>query len=369
MKPKALIVEDDDRIIVSLEDTLFSIGHEHDWVTNQYDAQRRLRASDYSYVLLDLQIPAKPGGDSADKEFGCNLLQDIQQIKGRGRLPVIVMTAYSSDCVDLTTELFAAGASEFIAKPFQNKGRTLAKVIRKVLEDRQELVPMPDTPGDTADTPAGRPFTGGELTFFADRAELCGVKIITDMGAGQSLMMLQELRKRDRRGHYIRMSGEELAKAIQAPGGVGAITGCVRAVRRNVIKRLLKHRNLICQNDDLIRSDEQGYYLREWVTTADGTEKITTADVTGDVPQRDVIASGDTSVADSELALNERQEWALSQLRLGIRLQRSDLERQFGTHARTAKRDLLELNQLGLLEFAGEGRAGYYRLRERKGRG
>ena len=45
-------------------------------------------------------------------------------------------------------------------------------------------------------------------------------------------------------------------------------------MRRNVIKRLLKHRNLICQNDDLIRSDEQGYYLREWVTTADGTEMM-----------------------------------------------------------------------------------------------
>lgn len=45
MKPKALIVEDDDRIIDTIEDTLFSIGHEHDRVTNQYDAQELLKSS------------------------------------------------------------------------------------------------------------------------------------------------------------------------------------------------------------------------------------------------------------------------------------------------------------------------------------
>ena len=54
---------------------------------------------------------------------------------------VIVMTAYSSDCLDLTTELHAHGASEFIAKPFSNKGRTLASVIRKVLSDQPVIVP------------------------------------------------------------------------------------------------------------------------------------------------------------------------------------------------------------------------------------
>ena len=35
---------------------------------------------------------------------------------------------------------------------------------------------------------------------------------------------------------------------------------------------------------------------------------------------------------------------------------------------RTAKRDLADLNQRGLIEFVGEGRDGYYRLRGRKRR-
>jgi len=136
MKRKALVVEDDERIIESIEDALFSIGHEHDWVTNQHDAQLRLKESEYDYVLLDLQIPAKPNRGGANREFGCNPLRDIQRIKGRCRTPVIVMTAYSSDCLDLSTDLQANGASEFIAKPFSNKGRTLASVIRKVLCDQ-----------------------------------------------------------------------------------------------------------------------------------------------------------------------------------------------------------------------------------------
>lgn len=162
MKPKALIVEDDDRIIGSIEDTLFSIGHEHDWATNQHDAQQMLQDGDYSYVLLDLQIPAKPNRGGADKEFGCNLLKDIQQIKGRGRMPVIVMTAYSADCLDLTTELHAHGASESIAEPFSNKGRTLASVIRKALADQPAKVA-----NAPEETPSSLPslFAGGEMVF------------------------------------------------------------------------------------------------------------------------------------------------------------------------------------------------------------
>ena len=133
MKPRALIVEDDERIIDSVEDALFSIGHEHIWVTNQSDAQEALQSGDFAYVLLDLQIPARPNRGGADKQYGINLLADIQRIKGPGQMPVIMMTAYTAECLDLTSELRAAGANEFISKPFKNNGRTLAKVIRKVL--------------------------------------------------------------------------------------------------------------------------------------------------------------------------------------------------------------------------------------------
>jgi CheY-like chemotaxis protein len=378
MNTKALIVEDDDRIIESIEDTLFSMGHEHDWATNQHDAQQMLRGGEYDYVLLDLQIPAKPNRGGADKEYGLNLLGDIQRIKGQRRLPVIVMTGYSSDCVDLTTELFANGASEFISKPFGNNGRSLATVIRKVLVGGGKPAPAPlATPvPQVADETPDRPFAGGDLTFYSDRAELCGVKIITDMGAGQSLRLLHQLRRQDRQGRFIRLSAEELAKSIDAPGGVGTVTGCVRAIRRNVVSRLAKHCHLLCQADALIRSDEQGYYLREWITVRDTVAAPKSKHVTGgpgpgasDAPGGQLtgapVVTDGQSVADSEPALNERQAWVLTELGRGTLLRRADLERRFSIHARTAKRDLAELNQQGLIEFDGEGPDASYVLRRR----
>lgn len=89
-------------------------------MTNQHDAQEKLRDTEYTCVLLDLQILAKPNRGGADKEFGCNLLKNFQQIKGPGRIPVIVMTGYSADCFDLSTELSRNGAGDFIFKPFSN---------------------------------------------------------------------------------------------------------------------------------------------------------------------------------------------------------------------------------------------------------
>jgi DNA-binding response OmpR family regulator len=57
------------RYIDSIEDSLFSIGHTHDRATNQHDAQKLLQNNDYGYVLLDLQIPAKPHRGGADHDL------------------------------------------------------------------------------------------------------------------------------------------------------------------------------------------------------------------------------------------------------------------------------------------------------------
>ncbi len=152
MKARALIVEDDENIIESIEDALFSIGHEHVWVTNQLDAQEAMRSGKFDYVLLDLQIPAKPNRGGADQQFGINLLKDIQHIKGQ--TPVIMMTAHTSECLDLTGELSAGGVSKFVSKPFKNNGRTLAKVIREALNSRGKST-APVTPDHSQPLPGG----------------------------------------------------------------------------------------------------------------------------------------------------------------------------------------------------------------------
>lgn len=132
--PRALIVEDDERVVPSIEDVLFSLGHEHEWVTNQADAQERLTAMTFDYVLLDLQIPAKGGRGGASTDCGVNLLRWMRQRRKGQCPPVIIMTGQTGACVDLTRELTENGAREFIAKPFPERGRTLASLVRKVLE-------------------------------------------------------------------------------------------------------------------------------------------------------------------------------------------------------------------------------------------
>ena len=347
MKPKALIVEDDDRIIDSIEDTLFSIGHEHDWATNQHDAQEMLKSSDYSYVLLDLQIPAKPNRGGADKEFGCNLLREIQQIKGPRRTPVIVMTAYSSDCLDLSTELYANGASEFIAKPFSNKGRTLASVIRKVLDavPSTKLVAL----ASEAKSSSLRPFAGGEMVFHADRVTLCDVTILVTSRAKQTRRILDELRHRTGSGTYVALSGPELVDRIGLRGGQNGVAGAVRDFRKNVAEILLEQIGFVCGTQDIIRSGGPGYRLNEWISVRDVESEA-----------RNVSNTSGSPTDDSETGRRER---ILAELRKGEKLRAPAIATRLGCSAKTVKRELEVLRGEGQIEFLGPSKTGYYCLK------
>lgn len=80
------------------------------------------------------------------------------------------------------------------------------------------------------------------MVIFSDHVDLLGVEIISDRGPGQTMLVLNQLRRKGAEGNYVRLSGEELAKAIDAPGGLGTITGCIRGLRRNIITRFQKER-------------------------------------------------------------------------------------------------------------------------------
>ncbi|MFO0915205.1 MAG: response regulator [Pirellulales bacterium] len=375
MKPKALIVEDDERIMESIEDTLVSMDHEHDWVTNQHDARLRLRSSDCDYVLLNLEIPAKASRGEAHTEFGYNLLRDIARIKGKGTVPVIVMTANGWDGLNLAADLYANGASEFIAKPFPSKGRTLASVIRKVLESNTRtaaskiFAPQKSAFRDTA-------FRGGELVMHPTRADLAGVTIISDRGTGHCMAVLRQLCRIDSRGRYVRMSGEELANAVGAGGGVGTITGCIQTLRRNIVNRM-RNVGVVVQRIDVIDHDQQGYCLRDWIVVRDGDTQIcprdvptSLLDVPADVPGNLLvvppIVPGVPANVPAATDWNERQIWILEQVGQGVQLERVMVERQFQVGDKTAKRDLSELVRRGHIEYVRNGRRGYYTLAETK---
>lgn len=244
------------------------------------------------------------------------------------------------------------GAHAFITKPFPTESHTLASVIRKVLEDHLQERVVSQARGGAAATAR---FAGGELVFFDDHVELLGVKIMSDRGAGLTMLVLGELRRRDPAGRYLRLSADELAGAVGAIGGVGTITGCIRGLRRNIVTRLRRHLNIDARHDDVIGHDEQGYCLRDWIVAKDGTAAVGDAPA---APADDPGRGGDAAPAD----LNERQEWVLRELQRGTKVRRVLLEQKFDVADKTAKRDLADLTSRGAFEFVREGRDGYYRL-------
>lgn len=139
------------------------------------------------------------------------------------------------------------------------------------------------------------------------------------------------------------MSGEELAAAIGTMGGVNAITAAIQTLRRNFSTRLRKL-GIECTAEDVIAHDEQGYYLC-------GSIRVTEA-------ATDTIDNGEESPRSK---LNERQKWALEQIREGVPFRRVDLESQFKVAAKTAKRDLVELVAQQQIVFVRQGRDGFYR--------
>jgi DNA-binding response OmpR family regulator len=266
---KALVVEDDPHDFAEVEDALVSLGHEFSWAKNQRDAERLLATHEFAYILLDLTIPARPQGSKPSPEFCLNFLDNLRQSCGRDRVPVIVLADRNSLAPDMIRDMIDLGAVEFVGKPFSTAGRRLSMVICKVL--RGDRPSVANAAGKARSAGTLRPFAGGELILYLDRAELCGVRIITDRGAGQCLQILDELHRRDANGRYVRRSAGELANAIRALGGITTVTGCMLRIRKNIEKRLERELGVACGREDVIQNNEQGYSFRDWITVRESS--------------------------------------------------------------------------------------------------
>jgi predicted HTH transcriptional regulator len=75
-------------------------------------------------------------------------------------------------------------------------------------------------------------------------------------------------------------------------------------------------------------------------------------------PHRETVENESINVP-----VNERQKWFLKQTATGIRISGSDLAAHWNVSQKTAKRDIADLKQKGLIEFLGAPKNGYYRLR------
>ncbi len=359
MKRKALVVEEDDQNGTDAEDAILSLGHEPLRARNRREAERLIDSHDFAYALVCLALRARPRG-KPKLECSLNLMDRLQREKGPGKVPVIVTSELEAIPTPWIRDIIDLGAAEFVTKPFSLTGRRLSKIISKLLQLPFLSIAYPLAEVAETTVFSGR-FVGGELKFAIDHAELCGIKIVGDNGFGCAIKLLRTLAAKDANGHFVHRSAEELAHAIGAHVGVNTVTAGVQTIRKNATSRLKKYLGLDCHADDVIRTDHHGYCLREWITVV-GDDSVMSLHVPGaSIDVTGVTAHVlDVPGLSQDSAFNERQLWVIDQVAHGARVERAMLEKRFGVHARTAKRDLAQLVERRLVRFVRVGKAGYY---------
>lgn len=104
---KILIVEDDTNINNLILEALSKSGYSCEQAFSGTEAKLLLNMQEHSYtlVLLDLMLPGITGEEV------------LEEIRKKGNLPVIVLTA--KDSLDEKVQVLTSGADDYITKPFE----------------------------------------------------------------------------------------------------------------------------------------------------------------------------------------------------------------------------------------------------------
>jgi DNA-binding response OmpR family regulator len=257
---RILVVEDDKQIKTqTIDDCLASLGCASDWATNQQEANELLAVHEYDLILLDLEIPSRPGG-SDSPDYGVNLLK---QIRAKTRVPVVLMTAQHQQCVELMGELHELGIDGSISKPFSTTGRTLLYVIRQALKKSRSRSLLPVSLPIVKPL---RPFAGGVLAVYATRFELCD-ETIAELGErSHSWCILNLLKDKNSHGHFVCLSSGQLASRLHPNMSQGTAVQAVRTIRNRIISVMRNRLSYICEKEDVIANGGMGYHLRDWIT-------------------------------------------------------------------------------------------------------
>lgn len=166
-----------------------------------------------------------------------------------------------------------------------------------------------------------------------------------------------------------------VAQLIASPEGkpLDDFKAGVSRIRNRVIVRVLRELGLVEEwgtgYSRIIQAcEEGGHPLPAWrelgaalrVSFEPHPEAVEQARELGDVPEN-VSINVLTTVPINE-TVSERQHWFLTQIGEGQTPGASDLARQFQVAEKTARRDIADLKDRGLIDFIGARKTGHYRL-------
>lgn len=139
MSLKALIVEDDELLLETLEKGFRHEGFEVDIAKDGFQALQKAKTNSYDIIILDVVIPKIDG------------VKVCKQLRLQSEIPIIMLTAKSQ--LEDKLEGLEAGADDYITKPFSFKELIMRvkTVLRRYNKVQEEKIVLKDLTMDLKD--------------------------------------------------------------------------------------------------------------------------------------------------------------------------------------------------------------------------
>ena len=338
MKKIVLIIDDNAKVRLTLEDRIESLGYDFDSAGCQTTATALLHKRRYDLILLDQELPIKKGKPT-NKQVGRNLIDQIRQDPNNETTPIIIVTAHDGDNSSVVSDLLLNGATYFIHKP---QLEILEEKIKAVFEKQEQRNKKARAGGALHKAVQEKKFERGTLTFrpegvFLDEIRLASASTVIGR-------ILIELCKKTSTGKRRAHSCKDLADTLRLPRGDKAVPEAISPFRKLVVERL-REAGYAADEDAVIARGKGGYELAARI----------------EADSEAMIAEASTP---REPAPDERQQWFIAQAEAGKKPSKAHYMKQFGPSESTWKRDLKCITPF--LEMVGTGAGAYYRSKKKR---